>query len=135
MGNVWWERVRVRACVRAWEVGKITDSEIASFHLCHPRLLSSLPRLNTRAAAKGLLNSLSAKFDTVELDREESGSQMQDALKQITGQRTVSGSPASGASSSSALVRPGSEVSAAPPTPCLLTPLPVRSLTFGLGFT
>jgi len=32
---------------------------------------------------------MSAKFDTVELDREESGFQMQQALKEITGQRTV----------------------------------------------
>mmetsp|Transcript_14714 Transcript_14714/g.37250 ORF Transcript_14714/g.37250 Transcript_14714/m.37250 type:complete len:103 (-) Transcript_14714:2258-2566(-) len=39
--------------------------------------------------AKGLLSSMSAKFDTVELDREESGFQMQQALKEITGQRTV----------------------------------------------
>mmetsp|Transcript_13123 Transcript_13123/g.24932 ORF Transcript_13123/g.24932 Transcript_13123/m.24932 type:complete len:106 (-) Transcript_13123:615-932(-) len=39
--------------------------------------------------AKSLLNSLNAKFDAVDLDKIDSGSQMQKALAEITGQRTV----------------------------------------------
>mmetsp|Transcript_7090 Transcript_7090/g.24397 ORF Transcript_7090/g.24397 Transcript_7090/m.24397 type:complete len:128 (-) Transcript_7090:95-478(-) len=39
--------------------------------------------------AKQLLNSMKVTFDEVQLDRIDSGPQMQDALKEITGQRTV----------------------------------------------
>ncbi|GES60777.1 teaA receptor TeaR [Aspergillus terreus] len=40
-------------------------------------------------ASKDLLNSFDAKFTTVELDKESDGSAIQDALQEITGQRTV----------------------------------------------
>ncbi|KAL7679605.1 putative glutaredoxin, Thioredoxin-like superfamily [Plasmopara halstedii] len=39
--------------------------------------------------AKELLASLGAKFDVVELDEITDGSEQQDVLEQITGQRTV----------------------------------------------
>ncbi|KAJ5575208.1 hypothetical protein N7450_009107 [Penicillium hetheringtonii] len=40
-------------------------------------------------SSKGLLSSLDAKFTTVELDQIEDGSAIQDALQEISGQRTV----------------------------------------------
>ncbi|KAL4896589.1 thioredoxin-like protein [Aspergillus ambiguus] len=40
-------------------------------------------------ASKDLLNSLNAKYTTVELDLEKDGSALQDALQEISGQRTV----------------------------------------------
>ena len=46
--------------------------------------------LRSDSTAKQLLNSMKVTFDEVQLDRIDSGPQMQDALKEITGQRTVS---------------------------------------------
>lgn len=41
------------------------------------------------ARAKNLLKTMNVSFDAVELDRVESGPQMQNALAELTGQRTV----------------------------------------------
>ena len=46
--------------------------------------------LRSDSTAKQLLNSMKVTIDEVQLDRIDSGPQMQDALKEITGQRMVS---------------------------------------------
>jgi glutaredoxin 3 len=40
-------------------------------------------------STKGVLNSIGADFKVIELDQESDGSELQDALEKISGQRTV----------------------------------------------